>query len=422
MDSIGSSSSDRSDDSPRTSDVVIGIASYNNAATIGAVARAATIGLGLSQSAGCIIVADGGSTDGTVDRARQAIDGAVPVISAEYRRPHIDPLRAPYHGLPGRPAAIRTVLLAARERHAKACAFLDASLTSVTPDWVPSLVDPIHSEIDYVSPYYVRHVHEGAITKSIVSPLFRALYGLRLRQPAAGEFGCSSQFLRHVLDQRFWDAEEAKTGIDLWLASTAATGTFKMSEVVLGVRTYEARPDAPDLSTTLTQVASAVFADMEARVDTWQRVRGSRPVPRSGDVHIPQGRSAGIDIEAMRGAFNLGYTGLREVWASVVPPRTVLEIKKLAETPTSSFRFGDDLWAEIVYDFALAYRSRSIPREHLLGALTPLYLGWLAAFLLKVGDADVVQEENRLEQLCLAFEAKKSYLISGWRWPERFRA
>jgi len=61
-----------------------------------------------------------------------------------------------------------------------------------------------------------------------------------------------------------------------------------------------------------------------------------------------------------------------------------------------------------------------MPRDHLLGALAPLYLGWLAAFVMKTRDAAEV--EARVEQLCLVFEAKKPYLIAGWRWPERFRA
>jgi hypothetical protein len=145
-------------------------------------------------------------------------------------------------------------------------------------------------------------------------------------------------------------------------------------------------------------------------------------VPVFGEpVAIPPSASA-VDAAAMLDAFRLGYTGLREVWAAVVPPRTVIQLKKLADTSADRFRLPDDLWAQIVYDFALAHRLRSIPREHLLGALTPLYLGWLGAFLLEEADASADQVDERIERLCLAFEARKSYLIAGWRWPERFRA
>ena len=45
----------------------------------------------------------------------------------------------------------------------------------------------------------------------------------------------------------------------------------------------------------------------------------------------------------------------------------------------------DELWARIVYDFALAYRMRRLSRTHVLGALTPLYLGWVASYTQEVG-------------------------------------
>ena len=35
-----------------------------------------------------------------------------------------------------------------------------------------------------------------------------------------------------------------------------------------------------------------------------------------------------------------------------------------------------------VFDFILAYRLRTINRGHLLGALTPLYLAWVASHIL----------------------------------------
>jgi hypothetical protein len=38
----------------------------------------------------------------------------------------------------------------------------------------------------------------------------------------------------------------------------------------------------------------------------------------------------------------------------------------------------------------------------------------------EMGDAGAVRLEDRLEQLCLQFEAEKPYLISRWRWPDRF--
>lgn len=80
----------------------------------------------------------------------------------------------------------------------------------------------------------------------------------------------------------------------------------------------------------------------------------------------------------------------------------------------------DEVWARTIYDFALGYRLRVIDRNHLLRAMTPIYLGWLASFVNEMRDRPERVEE-RLEALCLVFEAQKRYLISRWRWPDRFR-
>jgi hypothetical protein len=79
----------------------------------------------------------------------------------------------------------------------------------------------------------------------------------------------------------------------------------------------------------------------------------------------------------------------------------------------------DALWARIVYDFALAHRMRRMSRSHVLGALTPLYLGWVASYTQEVGAATGEEAEKRLEQLARAYEEQKPYFVSRWRWPKR---
>ena len=53
--------------------------------------------------------------------------------------------------------------------------------------------------------------------------------------------------------------------------------------------------------------------------------------------------------------------------------------------PAASFRLDDELWASIVYDFALGYRLRVLARD-IPASLVPLYLGWLASFIVEVRD------------------------------------
>ena len=145
--------------------------------------------------------------------------------------------------------------------------------------------------------------------------------------------------------------------------------------------------------------------------------------PHSGHAGIPipkRGRSIPI---TMLQSFRLErYRSLRDIWRMVLPPVTLMELGRM------SLQDGGDgairrfaLWARVVYDFALAWRMRIIDRDHLLKALTPLYLGWVASHGLR-GTRRRFEADARLriEGLCLAFEMQKSYFISRWRWPDRF--
>ena len=118
--------------------------------------------------------------------------------------------------------------------------------------------------------------------------------------------------------------------------------------------------------------------------------------------------------------FNLAFRDLREIWGLVLPPATLLELKKLTRLPADSFRLADATWARIVYDFVLAHRQRVMNADHMLRALTPIYLAWVASYALEVGNVSAAQALSRLEQLALVYEAQKPYLLSRWRWPDRF--
>ena len=124
----------------------------------------------------------------------------------------------------------------------------------------------------------------------------------------------------------------------------------------------------------------------------------------------------------MLDSFHLAYTNLQEIWSLVLPPNSLLGLKKLSLLPPAAFRMPDALWARIVYDFVLAYRLRTLNRGHLLGALTPLYLAWAASHLLLTSGMgpEALVPENHVEALAAAFEADKPYLVSRWRWPDRF--
>lgn len=423
MASIGSNSSvQEADPTVAGADIIVALTSFNDVQTIGSVVHAVRDGLAQSFASSDVrfVLADAGSVDRTRDVVREMV-GPSSLVEVEYERGgNFDEL--PYHGNPGRADALRAILQTAQRLNARGCAVIDASLQTVQPHWIDRLITPVLRDgFDYVSPYYIRHVNEGAITRAIVYPAFRALYGVRLRQPAASEFGCSASMVAHLLEQDFWDAQHASTGIDLWLAAAAVSGEFRICEAVLGPRGTASRGTPADLTTSLAQVVGALFVDLEQRVEIWQRVRGSITIPVLGNVPATEPVAPSLNVDELLQSFRLGYRELREIWTWVLPARTIVELRKLTETAPDRFRFDDRLWASIVYDFALGDSLQVMPRDHLRRSLSPLYSGWLASFVLQMRSATQAQIEERVEQVCMGFESEKRYLISRWRWPERLR-
>ncbi|HET9101246.1 MAG TPA: hypothetical protein VFN62_12695, partial [Acidobacteriaceae bacterium] len=152
----------------------------------------------------------------------------------------------------------------------------------------------------------------------------------------------------------------------------------------------------------------------------WQRVRVSHEVPTFGTPEPDQKPTEDVDVHPMLEAFQLGVRNLRDIWSLILPPVTLMELKKLASLPADTFRLPDSLWARIVYDFSLASRLRNIRRAHLFGALTPIYLGWAASYSMEINQTGFSTAGDRIERLARAYESEKPYLLSRWRWPDRF--
>lgn len=422
MTSTGSSATPPADPLAAGADVVIGIPAYNMARTIEGVLTTVleSVTGPLHPLRTAIVVADGGSTDGTADRAA-ALLGDRPQLPVRYAVHPGDQLSMPFHGLPARARALVALFETTQAYGAKGCVVIDGGAAGLTTDGLARLARAVHDDtFDFAAALYRRSPFAGALTSSIVAPVFRACYGVRLHQPMAGEFACSDRFLAHCLDP---DAEiEAAdpVGVNLRMAIAAVSGGFRCGEALAGTRDGTLREEGLDLSTTLAQVVGALFVELEGTAAVWHRIRRSAALPLLGP---PPGATPGDPPDAgpLVEAFRLGYRELREIWSEILPPSSILMLKRLAFAPDAEFEVEPSAWARLVYDFALAHRLRVVARDQLLRSLTPLYLGWLGSFVLQVRGLPAEEAATRLEQVCLAFEAEKPYLISGWRWPERFR-
>lgn len=405
----------------REVEILVGIPSYNNARTIGHVVRAVSTGLAqyFPNRKSVILNSDGGSNDGTREAVLNAEFEPNSMVQVTNPVTPAQRISTPYHGVPGKGSAFRTIFAAAQLLQAKACVVVDADLRSITPHWVELLAGPILARgFDYIAPYYQRHKFDGTITNGIIYPITRALFGKRVRQPIGGEFGFSGLLAARYLEKKeVWDTDVARFGIDIWMTETAIAEGFKVGQAYLGAKLHDAKDPGADLTSMFRQVVGSLFQLMETYQTVWQQTNGSTPVPMFGFPFEVGTEPIAVNIERMYKAFCQGVHDLRNIYESFLTSQTLEELAACAALGSSEFRIRDLLWVRLVYEFAVAFHQRAIDREHLLQSFVPLYLGRTASFILEVRESSAQEVEGRIEQLCQSFENEKAYLIDLWNGP-----
>jgi len=365
-------------------DLVVGIPSFRNAATIGHVAS--TVARGLREhfpdAKVALINADGGSQDGTPE-AVLASAGDVPVAVGRYV------------GASGKGSAFHAIFQSAVALEARACAVVDSDLRSITPLWVKRLLGPIvEAQADHIAPLYARHKYDGTITNTIAYPLTRALYGMRIRQPIGGEFGFHADLARAYLAQPVWETDVARFGIDIFMTTTAVARRAKVAQAFLGAKVHDPKDPAADLGPMFTQVVGTLFRLASENERMWRGVVGSRNAPVIGEVSWVEPEAIPADPKRLRAKYEALAPAQRQMWDEVLT----------APVPSD---MGPDGWARIVFDFLEAALQQPKDCEALARGLLPLYYARVAEFFSEIANMDTQQSEDIVEVMAKAMEIEK---------------
>jgi glycosyltransferase involved in cell wall biosynthesis len=366
------------------------------------------------DSKAVLVNSDGGSTDNTMNIVQETfIEDFESVLL--HHKVDIFKITTPYHGIPGKGSAFRTIFEIADTLNVKTCAVVDSDLRSITPEWIELLVKPvIESGFDYVAPLYHRHKYDGTITNSIVYPLTRALYGKRVRQPIGGDFGFSGRLAKFYLTKDVWETDVARYGIDIWMTTTAIANNFRVCQSFLGAKIHDPKDPGADLSAMLYQVVGATFDLMEEYPNIWCGINRSESVPTFGFQYAVGLEPVSVNLDRMVERFRLGVRELMDIWKNFLSAKITDFLSDAEAAPKENFSFPDELWTEIIYNFALASHKKVINKEHLLKSLTPLYIGRTASFVTETWESGAEAVEDKIEKLCTGFEGKKDFLIHNW--------
>jgi hypothetical protein len=398
-------------------DVLVGLPTYNNAKTIGAIVHTIRSGIlgGFPRERAVIINADAGSHDGTPELVTGiSIDDVRPASNLNALRT-LHSISTRYAGNPSSGIAFRTILAAAELLRAKACIVMSPESANVEPEWLSKLLRPIYRDgFDLVTPTYRRHKFEGVLMSNLLYPMIRALYGVRIREAYTPEFGFSGRLGTQFLGHNGWNNGTGGTGVELRFTLAAITGGYRVSQSFLGEKGHVERRGA-DLVPALRQTVGTLFSALESDFSIWSKVSGSHPVATTGSEQELLLDPMRINRKRLRDVFSTGVAELESVFQSILSPLTLSELQRIARLGEDDFRYPGELWARTVYELAASFQKSVINRDHIIQAMAPLFRGRAFTFLTENRNASANDVENDIEDLCLEFERQKPYLLQMWK-------
>jgi hypothetical protein len=199
------------------------------------------------------------------------------------------------------------------------------------------------------------------------------------------------------------------------MTTTAVANGFKVCQAFLGAKIHDAKDPGADLSAMLYQVVSSVFGLMEEYTPVWKGIKKSESIPTFGFSYAVGLEPIHVNLDGMIEKFKLGVKELSVLYDAIIPEELLQHLTTAAEGTKETFSLPDDVWVKIIYNFALACHHKAMSQEHILKSLTPLYLGKVASFVIETWESTAEEVEQRLEDLCLAFEREKPYLNKRWK-------
>jgi hypothetical protein len=248
--------------------------------------------------------------------------------------------------------------------------------------------------------------------------MLRTLFGLRIRQPIAGDFAISGRLAECLLQESTWDDDVYNFGIDIWMTTVAISRNFNVCQAFLGsTKTHRPKDPASDLGPMFSQVVGTIFKMIKKFAYVWRYVEESRPSVIYGFGLGQSGVSEEVKVntELLHKSFLQGFEDYGDIWRQVLMPSNLQVINRLAECELEQFHYEDDEWVRVLFDFALtSIFNKEIPHDKLLEALIPLYYSCTLSFVNRVSTMDDAETELYLEDRSRRFEETKYYLLERW--------
>jgi glycosyltransferase involved in cell wall biosynthesis len=394
-------------------DVLVGLPTLNNAATVVDVVRAVHLCFtrDFPRLRTVMINSDGGSTDGTPELIRAASFAEADMLQTSHSLRTLHRVVAPYHGLPGKHTALRTLFAAGELTQAKVLVVVDPGGPGTSPERVTELITPVtRGEVEFLTPCFRRDPRDGVLITQLVRPLVRALYGVALDEPLGAEFSCSRRFASHCLDQAIWEHEVARFAIDMWLRTEAVARGFTVGQIWRPVTT--AAGARAKLREAVQQIVLATIESLRAHDTFWTTSNGVVQLPTWGTDPRQAPAASAWDYEALAAEASHDIGEIKPLLKEVLDADLFGRV--VDDGVGSVLPLSDELWVRIVFAFAAAARRGRTSIDHLATMFVPFYLWRAATFMADAAFEDDSTVQARLDSLSETFQRLKPVLVSSW--------
>ncbi len=349
-----------------------------------------------------IVIAEGGSTDKTpeVIDLFQTYNSIGKIVTSDITGG-------------GKGAGVMTILEVAHEIGAKCVVLMDGDLLSIKPGWIQTISNPIiYGRSDLTVPYYIRDKNDGVITNNLVYPFTRAVYGIDIRQPIAGEFALSKNLYEVLREHPLFPPD---FGVDIFIVTVAAAEGMKVKEGLYSLKIHESTTRYLEPEKFLIPMFRKVTGSMFELAKHYENYWKNRPYIKHNmfyrECFSQKPIPVNIDINSLKKSFIDEFTHSKEKMRHVLPDDIIVDLDKIVVNGNS---FDSEIWTEIVYNFAAAYKKAENDQDKhdLLNSLKTLWIGRFASYAIEAKDMDINEAELVIQKQAEIFEEKFNYLRS----------
>jgi hypothetical protein len=228
----------------------------------------------------------------------------------------------------------------------------------------------------------------------------------------AGEFALSKNLYELLRTHPLFPLD---FGIDIFIVTVAAAEGGYVKEGLFSLKIHEStiRYLEPEkfLIPMFRKVTSSMFELAKYYEDYWK----NRPqMHRKGfyrDCFTQKPIPVNIDINSLKNSFREEFESSKKIIHHFLPSAIMKDLEKTVKNSTS---FDSDLWVEVVYNYAAAFKNikKEPDRFLLLDSLKTLWIGRFVSYAIEVKNMDLNEAETSLQKQAEVFEEKFNYLKS----------